>query len=38
MIPLDTIAVDAIAELRRLYLPPASPGRVVRYSFLWRSE
>lgn len=36
MVPLDTIAVDAIAELRRLYLPPTFPGRVVRYSFLWR--
>jgi DNA-binding LacI/PurR family transcriptional regulator len=35
--PLPEIVEDAIAELRRLARTPAPPGRVLRYSFAWRS-
>jgi DNA-binding LacI/PurR family transcriptional regulator len=34
--PLDTIATDAIAELRRLRQPVAPVGRSVRYALYWR--
>lgn len=36
MVPLDTIATDAIAELRRLRQPETPVGRSVRYAFSWR--
>ncbi len=36
MVPLDTIATDTIAELRRLRQPVAPVGRNVRYAFSWR--
>jgi len=35
-VPLDTIATDTIAELRRLRQPVAPVGRSVRYAFYWR--
>jgi hypothetical protein len=34
-VPLTIIAIDAVAELRRLHQPPMPVGRVVRYSLSW---
>jgi hypothetical protein len=36
-VPLATIAIDAVAELRRLHQSPMPVGRVVRYPLSWRT-
>jgi hypothetical protein len=36
--PLETIASDALAELRRLSGFPPVGGRVVRYPLTWTDE
>ena len=36
--PLETIAADALAELRRLSAFPPVGGRIVQYPFTWVDE
>jgi DNA-binding LacI/PurR family transcriptional regulator len=36
-VPLSTIAIDAVAELRRLHQSPMPVGRVVCYPLSWRT-
>jgi DNA-binding LacI/PurR family transcriptional regulator len=38
MVPIETIAQDAVAELHRLVRPGAGSGRILRYPFSWRQE
>jgi DNA-binding LacI/PurR family transcriptional regulator len=38
VVPIEAIATDAIAELRRLHHSKASVGRIVRYQLYWQAS